>query len=243
MKKQGKVGKKNIWERFLQYEIEDLDKFIIPQNKVLIEVDESEYDKTVGGIITVREHDFAAHAVRRGKVVKNPSILYSNLKDPESMPWDCDLDTKENDIVYIAHSDSYHSIPFNYKDKTFKLINYDGIVFALRGEEIIMCNGYILLEKIFDKIKFGEYEKKIEDKNFGIIRAVGKPNRKRKTYSKLLKREVFEQESQVELEVGKKVYIADPSRVFELEDYSHAVFDERKIYNVCNRRRLGAIMD
>lgn len=242
MRKERKVGNKYEFERYLPYDIEDLSTFRILSNKVLVEIKEEEYNKTEGGIIIVRDMDFAAHSVRRALVIKLPEKLTCIKGDGSTMSWECDIDIKEGDIVYMNHQNSYHCYPFNYEDKLFKLVNYDGIIFAQRDEEIVMCNGMVLLEKYYDTIGYGKFEKKVENKKFGYVKAIGKPNRRIKSYCKKTKKETLIDDSQINLNIGDKVFIHDPSRVFELEDYAHAKFDNRKIYNVCSRRRISAIV-
>jgi co-chaperonin GroES (HSP10) len=242
MRKFGKQGKKNEWERYLEYEIEDWIGFEIPANKVLVEIDPDETETTVGGIIVIKDQDFAAHADRRGIVRKVPRKLTCVLNDPGSMSWECDMDLQVGDEVWMTHVDSYNAFTFNYGGVYMRLVDYAGMLVAKRGDRLIMCNGYVLLEKIMNVYKFGKYEREAEDKNFAIVKAVGKPNRKYKTYNKLTKREEIREDSQIELKEGDKVFIEDHSRVFDLEDFSHAVFDDRKIYKLAHRRRIGAVL-
>lgn len=233
------IGKKNIWERYLEYEIGDLDNFKIPANKVLIEYDPSGTEKTIGGIMVVKEMDFASHANRTGKVVKLPNILYCQVKDPGSMPWKCDIDIKVGDEIYMVHSDSYNCYLFGHNGKHLKLVDYSGILLAKEGENVKMCNGYVLLEKVFEKNeKFGF--KETENERYGIVKAIGKPNTWIKGYDKNLKKEILRKANDINLKIGEKVYIHDVSRVFDLEDYQHAKFDNRKIYKVCSRDRISA---
>lgn len=242
MRKGREVGHKYEFERYLSYDIEDLETFRILQNRVLIEYNDEEYSTTEGGILVVREFDFAAHSVRRGKVIKLPEKLTCIRNDALSMPWETELEIKVGDEVYLNHQAFYHCYPFTLKEKTLKLIDYSGIIFAKREDEIIMCNGYVMLEKQIETKKFREVEFKRENKNLGIVKAVGKPNGLRKDYDMKTKRETLILDSQIELKVGQKVFIHEPDKVFELEDYAHAKFDNRQIYNVCSRRRISAIL-
>lgn len=237
-----KRGKKNEWEYLLEEHISDLDKFTIPHNRVLVELDPLATEKTLGGIYVVKDHDFAAHAVRWGKVIKIPKNLYCQVGDTSSMSWECDIDIQEGDEICMIHQDSYYGLPFYYKDVYHRLVDYGGIILARRDGEIIMCNGFILLEKVFEVVRAGVYEKEVEDKRWGVIKAVGKPNRRYKSYDKDYKKEVLKLDSQVGLKVGDKVFIEDISRVFELEDWAHAILDNRKIFKVASRRRLGAVV-
>lgn len=242
-RRERKVGKKYEFERYIEYEIKNLDDFHILENKVLIQYNEEEYNKTEGGIITIRDQDFAGHAIRRGKVIKLPNKLTCVRGNGLSMSWECDIDIKVGDIVYMTPQDSYHCYPFRHEDKIMKLVNYEGIILAKRKDDIIMCNGYVLLEKEMHTISFGKFEKEEERKNYGTVKAIGKPNRRRKEFNNKLKKDILVDDSQMNLKVGDKVYIHDPTRVFELEDFSHAKFDNRKIYNVCSRRRISAILE
>lgn len=238
-----KIGKKNVWERYLEYEIEDWENFRIPCNKVLIDFNPLENECTNGGIIVVRDMNFASHAIRRGIVKKVPEKLYCQLRDPSSMPWVCDMDLKIGDEVYLTHQDSYHAYLFSYKEHTYKLVDYSGILLAKNNDQLTMCNGYLLLEKTKKIFKYLNYEVEKEVKEYGIIKAIGKPNKFYKTYDSKYKKEVLKEDSQQDFQIGQKVFIEDITRVFDLEDFMHAKFDNRKIYNVCSRRRLGAIVE
>lgn len=237
-----KTGKRNEWQMYTEEHINDLDGFIVPHNRVLMEMDPDANEKTVGGIITIKEMDYAGHAVRWGTVKKLPKRLYCQLKDPTSMPWECDIDVLPGDKVLMTYQDSNYGYPFWHGDKYHKLISYDGIILAKRENEIIMCNGYLLFEKVYETLRAGSYEKIVEDKRWGIVVASGKPNRRRKDYDMKRKSETLVMDSQVDLVPGDKVFIEDPTRVFDLEDFSHASFDNRKIYKVASRRRLGAVL-
>jgi co-chaperonin GroES (HSP10) len=238
-----KQGKKNAWERYLEFTIEDWENFRIPHNRVLVELNPEETERTIGGIIVVKEHNFAAHATRRGIVKKTPHSLVCNINQGETMPWETDMELKIGDEVYMTFQDSNYGYPFTYKGNYMRMIDYSGILLAKRDKEIIMCNGYVLLEKIINKKTFGAYTKEEEDPNFAIVHAIGKPNRRIKGYDKHLQEEVFTKDVSIDLKIGDKVYINDHTRVFDLEDFAHANFDNRKIYKVCSRRRIAAIIE
>lgn len=238
-----KQGNKNAWERYLEYEIENWEAFRIPHNRVLVELNPEETEKTIGGIIVVKEHNFAAHATRRGIVKKVPHSLVCNINQGETMPWETEMNLREGDEIYMTFQDSNYGYPFTYKGNYMRMINYEGILLAKRGDDIIMCNGYVLLEKLTVKKTFGAYTKEEEDPHFAIIHAIGQPNGKLKGFDKFKKEEVFTEDSKIDVRVGDKVFITDHTRVFDLEDFAHAQFDNRKIYKVCSRRRITAIVE
>ena len=235
-------GKKNAWERYLEYEIQDWDRFRIPHNRVLVEIDPQEYETTVGGILVVKDTNLAAHATRRGVVRKLPHSLVCTINEGTTMPWECDMDLQVGDEVYMTAQDSYNCYTFTYEDKVMKLVDYSGLLLAKRGEDIAMLNGYLLIEKVTKEVGFGAYKKEEEDPNFGIVHAVGKPNKRIKGHHPHEKKEVFVEDIQTEINIGDKIYIHDRTRTFDLEDFAHARFDNRKIYKVCSRRRVAAVV-
>ncbi len=251
MNKQAKRGKTNQFELIVPYKI-DLDRFRIGpnSNKVLIEVFPDDVKKTVGGIITegIAPHNFAGFATRRGKVIKTCNKIIITQNDVDSQIWECDVEVKPGDTVYINHMDAWNSYMFTDDDKRImRLVPYNSIQLAKRDEEVIMCNGYILYEQIKNEVKYVLGGKEVElmgnkyVENEGIVKYVGSLNRRYRIPGdkKDLPRKDYGTE---ELKVGDRFRIEDPRKTWDLECYNFAIFDNRKMYKIVQRYNISAIL-
>lgn len=263
---------KNAFEKFRPIEIDDLDKFILPRlsNKVLIEIDESEVKKTVGGIITegIESHAFAKNTLRRGKVVKACKEIVPTRNESEFIMWQTDVQVKPGDIVYINHFDMRNSYYISQGERLMKLVPYASIICALRDGEITMCNGYTLLEDVEETLYPGtlEIKRKIDDQ--GIVRYIGEPNKRyylpimMHDHSKFIEKGIAGREvygkcdghllvtdkrksdpSSGSVKIGDRVMIGDLERVWYLEEWAYARFDHRKLYRVCQQRNIIAVLE
>ena len=213
---------------------EQLRNGMIPSNTVMVEMlYSSEGIKTKGGVIIgvncedEYEDETTSHAADLtevyAKVYKLPDELYYN-KDGTGMPWDCDLDLCVGDLVFFNVMESFNSVEVTCEDKNYRLLPYQDIYCAKRKRwlskfdnkwttDVIMLNGYVLLEQIFTFIEHPlAVENKKEDKTRGIVRYIGKPNRE------YVRPEYVDFK---ELEVGDEVMFNPGSPVFPLERKSY----------------------
>jgi len=179
------------------------------------------------------------------RVSKLPDKLYYN-KDGTGMPWDCDMDLMLDDFCWFNVLESKNAVEIVCEDKNYRLLPYQDIYCAKRKRwlskfdnkwttDVIMLNGYVLLEQIFTIIEHPlAVENKKEDKTRGIVRYIGKPNRE------YVRPEYVDFK---ELEVGDEVMFNPGSPVFPLERKSYlAQFDGNNLYNVVQRRRIALVL-
>ena len=241
-------------QRITKVQLED---GIIPQNYVLVEMThKSEGIKSKGGIIVgflpeeEYEDETTSHAADLAEVYaivyKLPERLYFKKDDPGSMPWDCDQELEIGDWAFFNVIESKNAVEILCEDKSYRLIPYADCYCAKRKRwlskfdnkwttDVIMLNGYVLLEQIFTIIEHPlAVENKKEDKTRGIVRYIGKPNRE------YVRPEYVDFK---ELEVGDEVMFNPGSPVFKLERLAAlARFDNNNLYNVVQRRRIALVL-
>ena len=260
---------KNQFEYYVPYELDELESLRIVEttNKVLIQIFPEDAEETVGGIYTkgIKPFGFAKNTTRRAKVIKTCERIVPGKTEAEFTLWQTDVQVKPGDEIYINYFDNLNSYDFTYQDMDIKLIPYIGIICAIRDGEVIMCNGYVLLEDYEESVGFGEhkFERKIADQ--GIVRHIGKPNKryyipvvKHTRASKIREGRIGSviygrsdleyicedrwkhDHEEGELQDGDRVVIGDVRKVWYLEEWSYARFDKRKMYRVCQQYNIIA---
>ncbi len=157
----------------------NMDEFQLMYNYVIVEYDPTQNHKTHSGIyapISSIKHDVAADYVPRvGKIFKLPKSLYFNKKDMAySMRWKTDIELQEGDTVWMNHM-TVQDYQFHFKGKEYKLIKYEDIVCAKRGDQVIMINGYVLCKPTIEKKKALLYEKETTVVQQAEVEYLGKP--------------------------------------------------------------------
>ena len=211
----------------------------------------AEGKKTKGGIVVGFEEDTnfysevedasVGHEADLAQVVapvfKVPPKLYYNPDDHHhSMPWDCDMELQVGDFVWFSVLESRNATAIRCNDKLYKLIPYSECYCAKRGKEVIMLNGFILLERVFEKntSPLAIYRQGDWDITKGIVRYVGKPNREyiNENYVDF-----------VDLEVGDEVLLSPRTALIPLERKSYmAKFDNDKLYWVVQARKIAMVL-
>lgn len=156
----------------------NLDKFKLMYNKVIVEYDSKQTEKTPSGLyapIGALNHETAANFVPRiGKVFKLPKMLYYDKKDmANSMRWKTEIELEIGDTVWMNHVTAL-DFQFQFEGKNYKLINYEDIVCAKRNGKVIMINGYILCKPVFEKKKVLMFEKEEEILTHAVVEYIGK---------------------------------------------------------------------
>jgi len=91
-----------------------------------------------------------------------------------SMRWKTDIELKVGDTVWMNHL-TVQDYQFQYNGKEYKIVKYEDIVCAKRGEEVIMINGYILCKPIIEKKKALLYEREERIVEQAEVEYLGKP--------------------------------------------------------------------
>lgn len=146
-----------------------------PDGTVKIEIDAS-YEREKNACCT-------------GVVVKVPEGKpYFNPADPtKSMEWVTDFEIQEGDKVifgYFAFTEAFRDSDIRWvkcNGEIYILVFYGLMYLAQRGEEVIMLNGYTLIEPVQDEVATNlflpSHLKRSTNKQRGIVRYLGSLNR------------------------------------------------------------------
>jgi len=171
-----------------------------------------------------------------GVVAKVVEKLYYNRKDTlRTMSWDCDCDTQKGDRVWFHHLISKNCSEIDVEGTIYKIIPFEDLFLALRGEEVIMLNGNILLSEVLvPKLSELDITTDTVDKTRGIVAYNGKDNRK------------YQAQGIADLSGLKKgdlVIINKGAYVFYLERNKYnSCFDGGKPYICIQKRHLDAVL-
>ena len=216
-----------------------VDDFRMMYNYVIVEFDPKQCEQTPSGIYTPLksvDHDVAVDFVPRiGTVVKLPKTLYYDRKNyATSMRWKTTIELQPGDTVWMNHSTAY-DYQFTHKDKLYKCIHYEDIVCAKRGQEVIMCNGYILCRPYYITKKALLFEKKEYEVNQAIIEHMGSINTEYQN---------FKRKDSESLHVGDMVLFdkKDVGKVRYLESDYFLKFDG-KPHIVVQRYMIAAVLN
>ena len=265
-----KRGQVNEFETYIPIEI-DIDNFSLQEgtNKVFVRVYQEDVKETVGGIITegLDHFKFAEHTERRGMVVKTVKTIQPGQNGIETMMHDTDVEIREGDEVYFNYLDNINSFIYKCKDEIYKLIPYSSIILAKRKDEVVMCNGYLLLESVTKEKPSNVYIPKEEEYREGIVKHAGSLNKMyyqvimyndidkflennpdKNIYAYNDKYVLINHPDRTDygtknIKEGDHVLLGDTRWKFPLEVYAYARFDERKVYYVCPRHCIVAILN
>jgi co-chaperonin GroES (HSP10) len=228
---------KNDFERLGIYSIEDLFKWEMMPNKVLVKFHNT-HEKTVGGIDIAPSSipfNYGQYTDRSATVVKVCRNLVCSKGDENSMLWECDIDILPGDEVFFDPTESLHAAKFSYEEEIYSIANYSSIVLAKRDGKVVVCNGYVLIEQVYRNKVALSYEKQEPIFNEGIVRYFGKPNKRYRTKFENRPRS----DEGCPIKEGDRILLSHPQLTWFLEDWCFAVFDNRKIYKVCKRYMIG----
>jgi len=213
----------------------------------------AEGKKTKGGIIYGFDEDIqfaddntsweADVAQICAPVYALPDKLYYNREDPlNSIPWGCDLEIKIGDLLWYNVIESRNAVAVKCEEKAYKLIPYSDCYVVKRfhpvmnWDEVIVLNGYCLLEPIYKENKsFLAVDKKGDiDMTRGIVRFYGKPNRE------YIRPDYWDFQ---ELENGDEVLLSPNTPLFYLERKKYlSSFNGDNLYWVVQRRRIAMVL-
>jgi hypothetical protein len=163
---------------------------VFPSNHVVVEVSYSNKNaKTKTGIVVGFDKDkiFAegteAHAADLmeiyGTVVKVPEKLYFDMDNSKSMEYNTEMELEVNDVVWFSILESANALEILVEDKLYKILPYQDIYVAKRGNEIIVLNGLCLCQTVTHK-KISELDFVSENKidiTRCVVKFIGKPNK------------------------------------------------------------------
>jgi len=168
------------------------------------------------------------------------------------MPWDCAMELKVGDIVVHTYMDREDIVNIEVDDEPgelYRLMPYDDIYVARRGDEIIPLNGYCLCEEVekegmsktLDVVLYNK-DDNIEDpvdKQIGKVAYVGEPNRAYRLdgYEK-------NYDEGVDVNVGDVIVKRRSDIHIRLEeDLHHRFFDNPVMYFIIQRKDIYGIKE
>jgi hypothetical protein len=174
---------------------EEFDKMRLMHNNVAIEITHRNQDeKRKSGIIIVQDpkmltahsiesaetYDTSQHLDRWGVVAKIPDKLHYEKKGRSSswkLEWRTEMEIKVGDLVWADYYDLHHCPVFKVDDKYYWVVQYNCLIVAKRGEEIIMLNGYCLFDRVNEGLtsKFLILPEEINTYK-GVVRYIGSLN-------------------------------------------------------------------
>lgn len=223
----------------------------------------NEENITPSGIYLIGDTSFrpALHADRIGEVILVPDGLYYNPKTYmqynygwESMPWDCDMELQPGDTVVHTFMERDDIVNIKVEDEPgelYRLIPYDDIYVARRGDQIIPLNGYCLCEEI-EKEKASEIIQTVEfnnlmeekmgdniDHTVGKIAYVGKANRAYRNGGTGVERDL---DGGAEVSVGDVIVKRRHDIHIRLEEDIHTrFFDSPVMYFIMQRKDMMGV--
>jgi co-chaperonin GroES (HSP10) len=128
-----------------------------------------------------------------GKVIKNPLSLFYHFPHENSLGWKTDIETKEGDYVlynfvsaaqalgklYNPLHESDDSRWFFCEEELYLFLRYDDIFLAKREDEIVMMNGFIMVEALDEEevkssiIKIPDHIRKKRSMLYGKVTNIG----------------------------------------------------------------------
>jgi len=242
---------------------EEFDNGIIPVNHILVKMDcaSAEGLTTKAGITVgfleddtfknpdgnVESHT-ADLAQVYGTVYKIPQKLYFNLDDEGGMPWDCDMELQEGDIVWFDIIEAKNAVEIECEGIIYRFIPYMSCFVAKRNRwlskfgnekivDVILLNGFVLCSPV--KLKStSSLDITSQDKidiTKGIIAFCGHP----------VKRYFREQYCDIpDLRVGDLVQFEKRTPLIYLERKGYlAHFDGDNLYWVVQGRRIAMVLN
>ena len=232
--------------------ISQIKSLLTCRNQILVKrVFDNLEDTTPSGVIKAVDPSFRpnVHADRISEVVLVPEGLYfyppmyKHKHATESIDWDTDMELLPGDIVwhnFMELADTYN-IEVRDEKALYKLLRYEDIYLAKRGEELIMLNGYCLCEEVL-RDRLGELDvlDRDIDKGIGKVVLLGKRNR-----SYRIRGGAKDLDGDDVLKVGDIIVKRRPDVHIRLEEDVHARFPlgEKKMYFIIQRRDIFAVID
>jgi co-chaperonin GroES (HSP10) len=151
------------------------------KNKIVLELNELEYSHIKVGdkqVYIDTSYEPEKFAITSAKVIHPPNGISPELET--------DIEVEQGDIVYFHYLCVSNCIKEGryiiYDGKIYVFINYDSCYVAKRGSNIIMLNGYMLVERVNTELKKTDWgfiipEAKQSKRNCieAIVRYIGKP--------------------------------------------------------------------
>ena len=194
-------------------EVDDIRKYKPIHNKVVVKQVTDNTVKHIAGVeivfpTHVRIGKVAArNAIRYGEVISVPDNFVSRSTGRYQTRWDSRIEVQPGDIVW-CESTGFHNAErlTDEQENIYYIVDYQNLVVAKRGADVIMLNGRVLLEVIE---RSDESSLRLTKEPSSICRVVhtGSDNSGYR----------FPGFEDPEIQVGDLVYV-HPTKYFKLED-------------------------
>jgi co-chaperonin GroES (HSP10) len=167
--------------------------------------------------------------ITEGDVIALPLHHYT-----EGYTIPCEIEV--GDRVFFSYFASLHGTDVWVRKELYRLIRYDGLVAAKRGNEVIILNGYVLLEAIEPKEKKeGIWSPAQVDRTRGVVRFMGQ--KRVYDHPKLT--------DEIEIEIGDTVLLRKDCPVVPMERQKYlATFEGGdKMYRRVKRGDIVAVIN
>lgn len=233
--------------------IAEFNKLRILNNKVLIKPKGGNDEVIIEGyggkkisLFIDTSFETEKHAPTIGEVVKIPNRLVFDRKSTmRTTEFDVDMELKVGDMAiyhYLAPENCIMRKEYVVVDKQiYFIVNYDQIFCAKRGDEVVMVNGYILVEPVVEDVFKSSLlitPDTLKDKNSpveGIVRYIGTPVR-----NYLYEKDI--QENADEPKVGDTIMFTQDSDI-PLQYDLHASLDGKKKFFRMQRKDIFGIVE
>jgi len=159
-------------------------------NYVLIKLESNDSIKLDSGLVILmpppsKQQNEENFKPLRGSVVSLPEKLVFKQGDHTSLKWKTEMELCVGDNVILKRPALSMALSkengsyFIEDGNVFVYIKYDEIIVGKRGEEVVILNGYVIIEPEViaynTPLVIPEMAKK-DSRMFGIVRFIGKPN-------------------------------------------------------------------
>jgi len=222
-------------------------RILYPNNNVIVEMEHpNEEKKTKSGVIVGfnrdvnyaegNENHVADVADVCGIVVKVPEKYYFSAKEQKSPSWRTNIEVEVGDKVWFSPFASVNCEELVVEDKVYKIIAYEDLFVAKRGEDVVCLNGNVILEPVH-KESLGSLDVLSEqeiDQTRGRVKFVGSSNLEYcdHTYADFQ-----------DLQVGDLVLLDKRIKPIPLErKVYNACFDDDNLYYTIPRRFITMVI-
>ena len=235
------------------YEVLDRLPKRISDNYVLVKLNELNNEKknksgiflTSGASDVNLDSNDIFDQVDRSGTIEMVSNLYFNPNDPLSLGNKTEMEVQKGDKVWALAIDSNMAYRFKVDNFYYKMIRYDGLTVAKRGEQIIPLNGWLLLDFVIEKsspLIVNPFKVKILDQ--GVVKYMGSKNSDYTiNYGKSMSgalHKINNFSDDIDVKVGDRIQyeLVRGERVGELKLESDYINTFGELLKLCQRRHV-----
>jgi hypothetical protein len=170
------------------------------------------------------------------EVVYPPLFLQHKRGNDLLMEWETEPNLKIGDLIWVKYITALNCYRITWRtdegDVQLFLIPYDTVFLAKRGERVIMLNGYVLAERLLERVESTLIIPEKFTERTAVVRYLGQPNKWYATPNDMDDDYLCE---------GDEVLLAFKNYKL-LENPLHRLFSD-KDYLVLQRRHIAAVLN